>query len=142
MGLDSAVPVAHLVATLFMAGLIVFVQVVHYPLMSRIGAADFPGYESAHMRRTGWVVVPAMLTELVAAAWLVVAHPPGEAATVFAGLALLGVIWGSTAFVQAPLHRRLALGFDRTTHRRLVASNWVRTACWIGRVPIALGLVL
>ena len=27
----------HLIATVFMAGLIVFVQVVHYPLMAKVG---------------------------------------------------------------------------------------------------------
>jgi hypothetical protein len=44
-------------ATLFMTGVIWFVQVVHYPLMARVGAAGFPDYEAAHARLTGYVVV-------------------------------------------------------------------------------------
>lgn len=33
----QTVVVVHLLATLAMAGLILFVQVVHYPLMARVG---------------------------------------------------------------------------------------------------------
>lgn len=54
-------------ATLFMTGLIWFVQVVHYPLFGSAGRDIFAGYERAHQRRTGWVVGPPMLVELATA---------------------------------------------------------------------------
>ncbi|MEM6262595.1 MAG: hypothetical protein AAGI38_08820 [Bacteroidota bacterium] len=52
----------HFITTLFMTGLIWFVQVVHYPLFSQISPEDFPRYEKIHMRRTAIVVIPVMLT--------------------------------------------------------------------------------
>ena len=35
----------HLVCTLLMVGVILFVQIVHYPLMDRVGADRFVHYE-------------------------------------------------------------------------------------------------
>ena len=124
-----------------MAGLIVFVQIVHYPLMARVGADSFVGYEGAHTVRTGWVVIPPMLAELGSAVWLAAILPPGQARQMaWVGLGLLAVIWGSTALFQAPAHGRLVRGFDADVHRRLVRTNWIRTVAWLGRVPIALAI--
>jgi hypothetical protein len=39
--------------TLFMAGLVRFVPVVHFPLGDRLGKADLVGYEQQHARRNG-----------------------------------------------------------------------------------------
>ena len=120
----------HLGATLYMTGLIWFVQVVHYPLMGRVGRDGFREYEQAHTRLTTWVVAPPMLIELATGiAWAFQA--PGRAS--FIGLALIGVIWVSTALFQIPAHRRLERGFDASAHRRLVTSNWLRTVAWSAR---------
>lgn len=134
--------VAHLVSTLLMAGLILFVQIVHYPLMARVGSDGFAAYASAHGTRTGWVVAPLMLAELVTALVIAAAPPaPGLRSVAYAGLVLLAVIWLSTALLQMPAHRRLAAGFDPLSHRRLVRSNWIRTVAWCLRVPVALALL-
>jgi hypothetical protein len=49
--------------------------------------------------------------------------------------------WLSTWRIQIPLHHRLAKGFDPEVHRRLVATNWGRTAAWSirGACLLALG---
>lgn len=125
---------AHAFATLFMTGLIWFVQVVHYPLFDRVGKAEFAGYERQHTRRTGWVVGGPMLLELGLA--VVLAGSPGGT-TAWCGLGLFGIIWLSTAVGQVPLHRRLEWGFDPLAHRRLVRGNWVRTIGWSLRGALA-----
>lgn len=133
----------HLVSTCFMAGLIVFVQVVHYPLMAHVGAAGFTAYERIHTVRTGWVVIPTMTVELASAAWLAAAWPGADSSRLaWTGLALLALIWASTAFVQAPAHGALVRGFDERVHARLVTTNWVRTALWLSRIPVAVGLLI
>ena len=139
---DGVLLLAHAAATVAMAGLIWFVQVVHYPLFGAVGAERFGAYESAHRRLTTRVVAPLMLAELATAAALPfragVARPEWVP---WAGLALLGVVWASTWFVQVPLHETLSAGFDAGAHRRLVRSNWVRTAAWTARAALALWLV-
>lgn len=132
----------HLAATLFMVGLIWFVQVVHYPLMARVGRAEFVAYEQAHTRRTAWVVAPPMLVELATGIALLWVRPAGVSlAAALAGVALLAVVWGSTRFVQVPCHETLSRAFDPGVHRRLVSTNWVRTAVWSLRGILAVWMV-
>lgn len=130
--------VAHAAATLFMVGVIWFVQVVHYPLMAKVPASEFAAYEHEHQNRTTFVVAPTMLIEALTAAMLLVVVLPGSGRILPAiGIMLLAVIWLSTFLVQVPLHVRLAGGFEAGAHRQLVWSNWLRTAAWTGRGILA-----
>lgn len=132
----------HLAATLFMAGVIWVVQVVHYPLFALVGAVGFSRYAQSHAEKITYVVLPAMLAELASSVALVAWAPRGQTLLPAAGLALVGLIWASTFFIQVPLHTRLAEGFDEPTHRRLVATNWVRTGLWSIRAVLAFTLAL
>jgi hypothetical protein len=129
----------HALATIMMAGLIWFVQLVHYPLFSAIGESEFPRYEREHTRRVLWVVAPLMILEAVTAAMLVfLAEGAAMQVAAIAGLLLVVAIWTSTALLQAPYHRKLLGGFDPVTARRLVATNWLRTLAWTARAGLAL----
>lgn len=120
--------IAHAVATLAMVGLIWFVQVVHYPLLAHLDAAGI----AEHQRLTGHVVALPMSVEALTAALLVIDRPDGvPAAAVWIGLALVAVVWASTALLQVPMHRALAGGAGDV--RRLVRDNWIRTAAWTAR---------
>lgn len=131
----------HVGATLAMTGLIWFVQVVHYPLFAAVGEASFSPYEIEHARRTGFVVIPLMLAEACSAVLLAWLRPAGlSPSLLLVGLALVGLIWASTFLVQVPLHEVLARGFDADAHRRLVASNWLRTFLWSARAVLVLWL--
>ncbi len=141
--LIALIPIVHAGATWFMAGLIWFVQIVHYPLIGAVPAEALPAYETAHQRRTTWVVGPAMLIEGISALAMFFS-PRGEFSETplhWIGLVLLVLIWASTFAVQVPLHAKLALRFDRAVWRRLVASNWLRTLAWSVRGIIALVLL-
>ena len=122
---------AHAAATLFMVGVIWFVQVVHYPLFARVGPSSFSAYSVRHTRLTGLVVGPPMLLEAATAAALVLWNPPEVSVSLlWAGLLLVAGIWLSTALLQAPRHTTLGDGFDPAVHRFLVTSNWLRTVLW------------
>lgn len=128
----------HAAATVALAGLVWFVQVVHYPLFARVGRDAFADYEADHVRRTTRLVTPLMLVEAGTAVLLLALDPSALTVT---GAALLAVVWTSTALVQVPLHRRLERGFTADAHRRLVRSNALRTAAWTGRAVVALALL-
>lgn len=137
-----ALLLVHAAATLLMLGVILVVQWVHYPLFRYVGAADYPTYQAEHMRRITWIVGPLMGTELVTAGLLVWGPPPVVPAwAAWTGLGLVGVIWGTTALVQVPLHGALTGGFDPSVHRRLVRTNWVRTVAWGLRAGLVLWMV-
>lgn len=128
-----------LTACAFMTGLIWFVQVVHYPLMARVGEDGFAAYARSHQRLTTLVVGPAMLIEAGSAAVLLATEP---GVVVIVSSAALGVVWLSTFFVQVPLHTRLLNGRDERVLRRLVSTNWIRTAAWSGRLVLLAWLTL
>jgi hypothetical protein len=131
----------HAAATWALVGLIWFVQLVHYPLLSEIAPDDLPRYEQRHRERIFGLVATLMAVE-GATAGLLVARSMGTARRLgMAGLALLGVIWISTWAWQVPLHARLSHVADREALAELVASNWLRTIAWTLRGGIAWGLL-
>jgi hypothetical protein len=128
----------HCASTWFLTGLIWVVQSVHYPLFGHVGAEAYAAYQAAHVRRITWLVGPAMLVEAATAVAMLSGVPGlsrGEAAL---NAALLVGIWFSTMTLQVPVHERLAAGFDSDAHRRLVSTNWLRTAFWSTRAMLLL----
>jgi hypothetical protein len=133
---------ANAAATVFMTGLIWFVQVVHYPLFAAVGSAEFPAYSRAHQNLTTIVVGPPMLVEALTAAMLLFQRPAGIPAwSVWAGIGLVAVIWLSTALLQVPAHGRLVSGFDGPVAASLVATNWIRTVAWTARAGLVVWMV-
>ncbi|MEY3143835.1 MAG: hypothetical protein RLY21_2328 [Planctomycetota bacterium] len=137
-----AILLANAAATFFMTGLIWFVQIVHYPLFAAVGSTEFPAYSRLHQSLTTFVVGPPMLVEAITAGLLVFARPTGVAAWLaWSGLALVGVIWLSTALLQIPAHGRLASGFSAETGALLVSTNWIRTVAWSLRGAVVVAML-
>lgn len=126
--------IVHFMATLFMTGLIWFVQVVHYPLYSHVGSACFQSYQSNHVKWTGFVVGPVMLVEALSGIALLF-QPQDQVSFwgLLTGLILLFGIWLSTALLQVPVHTHFRSKFDPQIHKRLVNTNWLRTTSWTFR---------
>jgi hypothetical protein len=141
--IETTLLAVHLAATAGMMGLIWFVQLVHYPLFRAVGPDHFVAYESAHQRRTSWVVGPLMGVEGVSAlAIAVVLRNEVGIALTLVGLALLAMIHGSTVLLQVPAHRRLSEECDVEVVHRLVRTNWVRTIGWSLRVVVAAAMIV
>lgn len=132
----------HAAATWIMTGVIWFVQVVHYPLLSRIGAS-FTEYESEHVRRTMPLASSAMLAELILALWIALQPPAGLPHWMpYTGLALLIFLWAGTFFVMVPLHHALSREQSQTNVNRLVHFNWWRTLAWSLRGALAVAMIV
>ena len=132
----------HAFASVFMAGLIWVIQLVHYPLMARVGVEQFHAYEIEHMRRITLIVGPMMLLE--AAAAIVLAYLAWNVLPrwmIIAGLALLLTNWISTATLQGPMHASLARRYSLDTIGLLVSTNWIRTAAWTARGVLSLAMI-
>ena len=132
--MSTLILLTQLASTWFLVGLIWTIQVVHYPLFAAVGLDRFVDYEAAHARLITLVVGPVMLIEAATAVLLITNRPPAIPAWIaWTGLALVAVIWISTAAIQVPAHGRLAEGFEAAAHARLVGSNWIRTIAWAAR---------
>jgi len=121
-----------------MVGVIWTVQLVHYPIFDAIdrGVDDdrWRQFGDRHRRSISWVVGPFMLAEGLTGLWMLV-DPPGDISRLLpvVSVTLMAVAYGTTAFVSVPLHEQLATRYDDGAHRRLVTTNWIRTAAWSAR---------
>ncbi|REL24585.1 hypothetical protein DYD21_18540 [Rhodohalobacter sp. SW132] len=129
----------HLVATAFMTGLIWVIQLLHYPLFDHIEKSDFTRQMDLHRLRISFIVIPVMLAELFTGLYLLF--------TVFSGnflfminILLIGLIWLSTFLLQMPIHLKLAESHSSGRVKKLVQSNWVRTALWTIRLILLIYL--
>ena len=104
------------------------VQLVHYPLWRDLPGHAFVAYHARHMLRITLLVGPLGFLEIATAVALVIFG--ARSLWLMASFLPMVVNWFSTFFVQVPLHAKLAMGFDTEVHRRLLSSNWWRTAGW------------
>tara|TARA_Y100000816_G_C26086210_1_gene573220 strand:+ start:778 stop:1152 length:375 start_codon:yes stop_codon:yes gene_type:complete len=123
-----------------MAGLIWFVQIVHYPLFHKVSADTSVAYADEHQTRTAWVVGLPMLIEGITTVWLFF-DPVGSRVFPLIGGLVLAKVHLSTIFLQVPRHGELTRGYNRETVSKLVTSNWVRTIGWSVRAGIAVAIV-
>ena len=137
--MTSAILQLHAFSTIFMTGVIWFVQVVHYPLNAKVGEGHFSAFHKTHTSRTGWIVAPPMIIELFCSVLLALS-PPKEISAEHAllGFVLVVLIWITTVVFSVPCHRRLSKGFDANVLRKLIWTNWLRTALWSARSFLAM----
>lgn len=117
------------VSGFYMTGLIWFVQLVHYPSFRLQKPEGFEEFHRHHTVRTAGAVIPAMLIEFAASAWLALFTSwmvPWN--RIVFGVVVL--IWLSTFLVQVPLHSKLSRGYDAETVEKLISTNRIRTLLW------------
>ena len=128
-----------LAATLYLWGVIWTVQLVHYPLFARVGAAEWASYHAAHTRLMTLVVLPAMVTELGTSGLLALLRPVWlSSPLLWLGFGLAAGTWAVTFFVSVPLHDVLSRSFDGAAIARLVSTNWLRTLFWTAHALLLL----
>lgn len=124
-----------------MVGIIWFVQIVHYPLLASV-RHDVSAMSAEHRWRTTVVVALPMAVQGLSTLVLLAEVPDGVwNGWPWIAAALLAVALGVTAFVSVPLHVRMTDHGDLAAGRRLVTTNWWRTAAWTGHAVIATVMV-
>ena len=133
--------VANLAGTALMVGFIWTIQLLTYPMMRAVPPNGFVAYELMHRNRVTALLAVLAPTEIVATAGVVVFVDDVPGWLAIGAAALLFAIWLSTLLFYAPLHMRLSDGFDPVLHRRLVRTNWIRTAGWTVRGAAAIAMI-
>ncbi len=129
--LDDVFFLVQVFCTFAMTGIIWFVQIVHYPLMRKVGKGRFSRYAQMHLVLTAFVVGPLMILEAAAVVFSVLYSTPwitDESAML--GAILLLVIWIATFALHLPQHRKLMQEFEARAYRRMLFGNWVRCYAW------------
>jgi hypothetical protein len=139
----QAVLLAQVVGSVGMFGVIWVIQLVHYPLMKKVPPEAFGAFEAEHQRRITTVVGPLMALEGFSVLAVFFLRPEClSLAIVFVGGILEAIAIGTTAFVSAPTHGRMAASGRPDLLDRLIATNWIRTAAWTLRAILALAMIV
>ena len=133
----------HAVAVSALAGLAWVVQLVVYPAFLTVGPTSvWAEFHRAHSRAMTLVVVAPWAVQGVTLALLLVAPPDGVPYGLVLLAAALGLVTvGVTAAVSVPLHNRLQ-PYGEQAARRLLRTNWWRTAAWTGGAFCAAAMLL
>lgn len=143
MDLDTALLWSQATTTTALAGLIWTVQVVVYSSFQVHGpTATWPVVHAHRTRAMATVVTLPWAVQGLTLAALLVRRPAGVPLLL---LLTTGALAAATVVVTAlwsvPLHGRLARGYDDALARRLVSTNWLRTAAWTGGAVCALTML-
>ncbi len=119
----------HIVFSLYLFGVIWFVQVVHYPIFLYLNYDPAHNPFIFHQSRTGIAVMSAMAIELVSVVILMfIPYPNFFAVLILLIFTLL--IWITTFMIQVPCYNVLKREKNENVIYRLIWTNWLRTALW------------
>lgn len=124
--LDSLALPLQIFSCLFLTGLIWTVQLVHYPSFNYIDRNQFLDFHEQHTSKITYVVAPIMGLELLTG---IVLFASGEWIWLW-NLILILLTWITTGLISVPIHQRLSKIFNEKDIRKLVCTNWIRTALW------------
>lgn len=130
MNIEKFLLLINIFSTLFMVGSIWLVQIVNYPLFSKLGS-DFTTYHRYHVRLITYVVAVPMILEAFSTVLMLWFPYPGISKNlIWIGVILISIIWITTVFFSVPAHDQLAKGFQSNHFNKLLVSNWIRVLAW------------
>ncbi len=138
-----ALLVVHLVAVSYLTGLVWVVQLVIYPGFLIVGPTPaWSAFHAAHSRALAAVVVLPWAAQGLTLGLLLLGRPDGVPLPLVLLAAALGLVTVAvTVLSSVPLHGRLQ-PYDNRLARRLVATNWLRTAAWTAGAACAAAMLL
>ena len=132
----------HVFSTLFMTGVIWFMQVIYYPSFRILDTDRISQATQLYRQRAAWVIMPVMLVEmstgilLMSSSWVT-----QYGKSLVANLAILFLIWGITLVKMSPLHSRLSSEMEEGTIQSLISTNGLRTVLWTARSILLLSFL-
>lgn len=147
---DMTMDATHLLFAVFLflavfnAGTMTTLQIQHYGVYPLVGREAFAAYMRAQNRAARVPAVAPGILLLLASAALMVQRPAFMSTTEAAAALVLNLIaLVSTFSWQRPIQARLAeAGYDERQVRRLLATNWVRTAAFFIQGVLATGIAV
>ena len=120
---------SHAAVNLALACVLWTVQLVIYPAFRSIDPGIFHRWHYQYTGAITWIVAPLILLQTAGVAGrLVFLEKPDWLWLTEASCTALA--WAVTFFVSVPLHARLQRARSEEDMRRLVVTNWLRTAAW------------
>ena len=128
-----------IIANSILVGVILMTQIISYPLLSKVKKTNFSYYYNSYTRRISIIVVPLMIFEVL---FSIAINITFDNAYIAASNILLFIIWGSTFFVQVPIHNKLSFGYSSLLINKLIITNWIRTIAWLCKLIVVIKLYM
>lgn len=139
----SIVLIGNLCASVFMTGIIGFIQFVQYPLLNHISSFDFSCYYKKYISRISWIIYPVMIIEFCFASWLSFLPVQSKLQIpVLITFILLALASLNTFLIQTPLNQKLQLAFDNAVLSKILFYNRIRFFSWVLRTLILCWIIL
>ena len=120
-----------------LVGVILMTQILSYPLLLKLGISNFYNYYNSYTKRISFIVIPLMIFEVLLS---IILNIILNNFYLFASNILLFVVWGSTFFIQVPIHNKLSSNHSYVLINKLIYTNWIRTIAWICKLIILIKL--
>ena len=114
----------------YLAGLILTVQLVHYPSFIYIDPKIFRKFHKFHIKKISIAVMIPMIIELASSVALVYLSPITINIIL---LIMITFIWISTIALSVPRHNQLSSGKSPRLISELILTNWPRAILWPSR---------
>ena len=122
-----------------LVGVILMTQILSYPLLLKLGISNFYNYYNSYTNRISFIVIPLMIFEVLLS---IILNIILNNFYLFASNILLIVVWGSTFFIQVPIHNKLSSNHSYVLINKLIYTNWIRTIAWICKLIIVIKLYM
>ena len=122
-----------------LVGVILMTQILSYPLLLKLGISNFYNYYNSYTKRISFIVIPLMIFEVLLS---IILNITLNNFYLFASNILLFVVWGSTFFIQVPIHNKLSSNHSYVLISKLIYTNWIRTIAWICKLMILIKLYM
>ena len=122
-----------------LVGVILMTQILSYPLLLKLGISNFYNYYNSYTKRISFIVIPLMIFEVLLS---IILNIILNNFYLFASNILLFVVWGSTFFIQVPIHNKLSSNHSYVLINKLIYTNWIRTIAWICKLIIVIKLYM
>ncbi len=122
-----------------LVGVILMTQILSYPLLLKLGISNFYDYYNSYTKRISFIVIPLMIFEVLLS---IILNIILNNFYLFASNILLFVVWGSTFFIQVPIHNKLSSNHSYVLINKLIYTNWIRTIAWICKLMILIKLYM
>ena len=119
----------HIVFSLYLLGVIWFVQLVHYPTFLFLKIENEENPFVFHQARSSLAILPPMSLELVSVI-LLMFYPYPNYTIVVTLLVFTLLIWLATLTLQWPCIKTLKEEKTEEIVKKLIWTNWLRTALW------------
>ena len=112
----------------FMFAIILFTQIVSYPLFFKIQPSNFSNYHKDYVDKISSIVIPMMLIEFSIS--ILLTYLIKSYLSIISLLLFFGIFF-STFFIQVPIHEKIKFKSDFYLFKKLIRTNWIRTSLWL-----------